>query len=191
MPFGFGLALFAPDLVHFAIGDRWEPAIVLIQAFAIVAALDQVGFNWTAFLRAVNQTRPLAVVALLDLVAFAVVTAPLMIAFGLPGLAIAWIATQAVTLLARTYYLTRLFSRFRILPHAVRAIAPAVTPVALVMLARVLETGDRTPAVAAAELAVYVVVTLAATIYFERELLREVLGYLRRPRPAPRLAGSS
>src|SRR5436190_1594632 len=54
VPFGLGIALFAPDLVHFVFGDRWTIAIVVLQAFGIIAAADQLGFNWTAFLRARN-----------------------------------------------------------------------------------------------------------------------------------------
>ena len=33
LPFGVGVALFASDLVHFGIGDRWRPGVGLIQAF--------------------------------------------------------------------------------------------------------------------------------------------------------------
>ena len=36
-------------------------AIPLIQAFGLTAALNQIGFNWTAFFRALGDTRPIAV----------------------------------------------------------------------------------------------------------------------------------
>jgi O-antigen/teichoic acid export membrane protein len=45
VPFGGGIALFAPDLVRFVLGARWEPAILVTQTFGIGAALNQVGFN--------------------------------------------------------------------------------------------------------------------------------------------------
>lgn len=179
MPFGLGLALFAPDLVHFVIGERWEPAIVVMQAFGVVAASDQLGFNWTAFLRALDRTRPLAILAALDFATFLVITAPLLIAFGLPGFAAGWLAAQMVTLAGRTYFLVQLFPGFAMLRHAARAIAPTVAPVALVLTARLVEGGERTAAVAAAEFALFGALTVGATVLFERDLLREVLGYLR------------
>ena len=56
-PFGFGLALFAEDLVQFAIGERWRPGIGLMQAIGVAVAIHQIGFNWDAFYRALAPTR--------------------------------------------------------------------------------------------------------------------------------------
>jgi O-antigen/teichoic acid export membrane protein len=180
MPFGIGVALFAPDLVHFVIGARWQPAIIVIQSFGLVGAIDQLGFNWSAFFRALNQTRPLAAVAVLNLVAFVVITAPLMIAFGLKGFALGWLLGNLVMLTGRTYYLTRLFAGFSFLGHAARAIAPMVPATGGVLLLRLVLTGDdRTLAIAIGELALFIVITAAATAWFERHLIREILGYLR------------
>jgi PST family polysaccharide transporter len=182
MPFGLGVALFTPDLVHFVIGDRWESAIIVVQAFGIAAAVDQLGFNWTAFLRALDQTRPLAALAGLQIGAFFVVTAPLLIIYGLPGFAAGWILAAIVTVAGRTYYLARLFSGFRMTRHALRAISPSVPAVGAVVAARALGGGERTGAIAIAEIVLYIVVTITATLIMERRLLREVVGYLRRPR---------
>ena len=198
MPFGLGMALFADDLVHFVLGDRWHIAIVVLQAFGIIAAIDQLGFNWTAFLRALNHTRPLAVLSILDLVTFVVITVPLLLAFGLTGFAIGSIASEVVSLVGRTYYLGKIFPAFVILRQAARAISPVVPAVAIVLLARVLESGERTAAMAVSELVVFAIVTMAATAVFERALILEVLSYLRRrrpptavPHPAPAQRGAS
>jgi O-antigen/teichoic acid export membrane protein len=180
MPFGILVALFAPDLVHLVIGDKWEYAITVIQAFGIVAALDQLGFNWHAFLRATNHTRPLALVGFVSLVAFVAVPVPLMIAFGLDGFAAGWILWCLITIAARAHYLRVLFSGFKMWRHALRAIVPCVPPVAIVLLGRVALGGDRSPGRVLAELAVYVLITVASTVLFERALLKEMLGYLRR-----------
>jgi hypothetical protein len=59
-----------------------------------------------------------------------------------------------------------------------RAILPTVPAAAAVLLIRVLESGQRTAAMAAAELAVYALVTMLATWALERPLLREVAGYV-------------
>jgi O-antigen/teichoic acid export membrane protein len=185
MPFGFGLALFASDLVHYVIGDKWEPAIILLQAFGVIVAIGQLGFNWAAFLRARNETRPIAAVAVITAVSFCAITVPLLFIDGLRGYAIGMLAMTLVTVGARSYYLARLFSGFRILWHAGRAIAPSVPAVLLVLGLRLLEPAGRGLGTALAELAVYVVVTIAATLLFERALLREVLSYLRPKRTVP------
>ena len=52
------------------------------------------------------------------------------------------------------------------------------------LLVRALDGAERTGGVAIAELALYLVVTLIATLVFERRLLAEMLGYLRRARAA-------
>ena len=109
--------------------------------------------------------------------------------------------SEAVSLAGRTYYLGKIFPAFVIVKQAVRAIAPVVPAVAVVVLARVVESGQRTAAMAAAELVAFGVVTLAWTAVLERALLREVFGYLRRRstgapapprvRPAPAQPGAS
>ena len=182
MPFGLGLALFAPDLVHFVLGERWHSAIIVLQAFGVIAAFDQLGFNWSAFLRARNDTRPMAIVATVTMVAFAAITAPLLVVYDLPGYAAGMVGMTAVVLVVRTYYLGRLFSGFRMMRHCLRAIAPSVPAVAAVVALKLVFPGEAAAAVAV-ELAVYAAITVAATVTFERELLREVLGYLR-SRPA-------
>jgi O-antigen/teichoic acid export membrane protein len=179
MPFGIGLALFAPDLVHFVFGDRWEPAVIVMQSFGIVAAIDQLGFNWTAFMRALNRTRPLAAMAVVNLVAFGVITVPLFIAFGLDGFALGFLLAQIVTLVARTYFLSQLFEQFRIVRQAARAVAPIVLPVALILVARWIEAGERTAVEALGEAVAFALTTLVMTIVLERRLLLEILGYVR------------
>lgn len=180
MPFGLGVVLFAPDLVHFVIGDKWQSAVFLLQMFGVVVAIDQIGFNWTAFMRARNQTRPLAVVGLVMAISFLAIPAPLLVFTGLKGYAIGMVGMTLVTLAARTHYLARMFSGFQMLWHASRAIAASIPALASVLVIRLLESGDRTPGIAVVELVVYVVATVAATLVFERALIREVLGYLRK-----------
>jgi O-antigen/teichoic acid export membrane protein len=182
MPFGLGLALFASDLVHFVIGEDWLPAVFVLQLFGVMVAIDQLGFNWTAFMRARNYTRPLASVGLVMAGSFCVITIPLLLLGGLKGYAIGMLAMTVVTLAARMFYLGRLFSGFRMFWHAGRAIAPSIPPLMLVLALRLVEPGARTLGIALAELAVYIAVTVAATLIFERALIREIVGYLRRSR---------
>jgi lipopolysaccharide exporter len=188
VPFGVGVALFAPDIVEYGIGDHWEPAVGLLQVFGLIAAADQLGFNWTAFFRARGNTRPIAVVVPLVVVAFLATAVPGLILYGLDGFAAGMAIMTAVSLAGRTYFLTRLFPGFRMVRHFARAIAPTVPAVAAALALRALDV-ERTAALAAVELTVYLGVTAGATLLFERELLREALGYLR-GRRAPVPAGA-
>ena len=180
MPFGVGLALFTPDLIEFGIGERWRPAAIVIQVFGLSAAVNQIGFNWDAYFRARDDTRPIAVASLISAAVFVAVAIPLMIAEGLTGFAIG-MGVVALTMLAcRGFFLTRLFDGFDMARHVARAMAPTVPAVAAALALRAGAGLDRTLGVALAELALYVAVTGVATWIFERDLLREALGYLRR-----------
>jgi O-antigen/teichoic acid export membrane protein len=184
MPFGIALTLFAPDLVRFGLGEKWELATELLQVLGAVAAAQQIAFNWTAYFRAVGDTRPMAVNGVLSMATFLILAFPLMHAHGLRGYAITLAAMTVVDLACRTYFLTRLFSGFEMARHAARAMAPTVPAVAVVLLARAAE-GERESWMVVAELVAYAGVTIAATWIAERKLLREVLGYLRPRAKAP------
>lgn len=179
MPFGIGVSLFCADLVRFAIGEKWAPAVPLLQVFGVTAAIGHLGFNWHAYFRARAETRPMAVASVAAAAAFLGAGVPLIVAYGLPGLAAGVAIQLAAHLACRAYYLARLFDGFAFLPHAGRAVLPSVPAVALVLAARVAESGPRTHAMVVAEAVGYLLVTLAATLALEGRLLREVVGYLR------------
>ena len=115
------------------------------------------------------------------MVAFLAAVIPLTAAYGLDGFAAGMAITAVVNLAVRFFFLVRLFPALSIAGHAARAIAPTVPAVLAVLAVRAVD-GDRSLGVALGELALYAGVTVAATVVLERELLREVLGYLRRPR---------
>jgi O-antigen/teichoic acid export membrane protein len=180
-PFGVGVALFAPDLIEYVLGERWREAVGVIQVFGLIAAADQFGFNWDAYYRAAGDTRPIAVVSCITMAAFFGVTVPLMIAGGLGGYAAGMAILAAASIAARTYFLRKLFAGLGFVHHAGRAIAPVVPAAAIVLAMRLLETGDRTLPMAIIEALVYLTITTAATFVLERPLIREVAAYLRRP----------
>jgi O-antigen/teichoic acid export membrane protein len=185
IPCGVGVALFAPDLPR-VIGKHWEPAVVIIQIMGLVAAANQFGFNWTAYYRALGNTRPMAVAGLAMLVAVLALTPPLILSDGLEGYAIGMGAATGVFMLVRWYYLFKLFPGFKILAHAVRALAPTVPATAAVFAVRAVESGPRTASQAALEVAAFGVIVVVATVLSERALIREVMGYLRgRTAPTP------
>jgi len=179
VPFGVAVALFAPDVVDFGLGDKWQPAVGLIQALGLISAANHFGYNWTAFLRARGETRSIAVGAQIVVASFVVVTMPLLIAFGLTGFAIGMAVTTAVSLVVRARYMARLLPGYSLVRQALRAVIPTVPAVALTLGARAVEPGSRTVATAIAEFVLYVVVTAVATLVVERPLVSEVWGYLR------------
>lgn len=181
-PFGIGLALFAPDLVRFALGPSWQPATHLLQATGIMAAIHQVAFNWDAFYRARADTRPIAVASVIGIVCFFTLCVPGLAVWGLDGLAAAFLAFEAVGLVVRLVYTRRLFAEFHPLSHAVRGFRPACIALGVVLLARVVDEGVRTEATAAVEAVIFAVLVLSSTLLLERRLVREIVGYIRRPR---------
>ncbi|MEX2195985.1 MAG: oligosaccharide flippase family protein [Thermoleophilaceae bacterium] len=185
MPFGVALTVFASDLVDFVLGEKWTLAVGLIQAFGLIAAFNHIGFNWTAFYRAIGNTRPMAVDSVVQTVLFLMAALPLLIVAGLDAFGIGMAVSAAGGLVVRTIYLMKLFPGFAMFRHTLRAILPTVPAVAVVLAARALESGERGAGHAAAELTVYLAVTIVATLMFERALLREMVGYLRGVRPAP------
>jgi O-antigen/teichoic acid export membrane protein len=180
VPFGVAVALFAPDFVEYVMDESWEPAVIVLQAAGLVSAIGHIGFNWDAYFRAIGNTRPIAKASMISLVAFGVGPIPLMIAYDLKGyaagLGVAWVASFCT----RWYFLSKLFSGFAMARHAARAIAPTIPAVALILALRIVERTDRTFEVALIEGAIYAIATALATWFFERDLLREVVVYLRR-----------
>jgi O-antigen/teichoic acid export membrane protein len=178
MPFGMALTLFSSDLVRFGIGEKWRPAVGLLQITGVVAAIGHIGFNWDDYFRARANTRPLAVASVAATLTFLAVGLPLLFLDGLTGLAIG-IGVQAVVYLAfRGYYLSKLFEGFVFVRHAMRAMLPSLPAIGAVLVMRSLESGNRTATMLIAELLTYGLVTVAATWILEGRLVREALGYV-------------
>jgi len=183
MPAMVGIALFSGDIIHFVLGDRWRSAIGLIVVVALVAGFSQVGYNWAVFLRAVNNTRPIFIGALAQVVVFVLVTAPAMLTLGMTGYSIGLIAAALSQIFLRGYYMRRLFGGFSAFRPMARAVLPTLPPTALVLLMRAVSGGERSPARVVLELALYSVVAVGSTVLLERPLLRECVGYFRGIRP--------
>ena len=179
LPFGVGLALFSADLLEFVLGERWEPAVPLLQTLGFMVGLRQVGFNWNLFFQATGETRQVAVSGLVAVAVFVLATAPLMVAFGLDGYVIGMSISLVTQLATRAYFLQRFFHNFSPVRHLIRAVAPSIPAIGAVLATRLALGPADSLWQAGAEFAIYVIVTVGATIFFERRLLREMIGYLR------------
>src|SRR3954468_20436349 len=183
LPFCAGFVLFAPDLVHLILGDKWVPAIVLLQGLAAAAAIEQVGYNWFSFYRAVGQSRPQAVESVVMVAAFLGLAIPGLIAWGSAGFVWGRIAGALTMLVVRRLYIRRLLPNVRLLTLALRGLAPVAAGAVAAYGARlVLWGGERTALQAVAEVVLFVGVTAAVTWLVERRLLREVAREARAPR---------
>jgi O-antigen/teichoic acid export membrane protein len=178
IPFGVGLTLFAPELIHYVLGDKWRAATSLIQITGLAAALNHIGFNWDDYYRARGDTRPLAVVAVASVIVTLGAGIPLLLSDGLTGLAWGIGAGAGAALIVRAGYIAALFEGFDLLWHAWRALLPVVPAAGVVLMIRALTHAGL--ALCIIELLAYVGVALIASLISERALLLEALGYLRR-----------
>lgn len=180
LAFGAGLALFARDLVDHVLGAKWEPAIILLQAMGITTAVHQIGFNWTAFYRAVGNSRPQATFAVVALVTFVAVPLPLLFAVGIDGFAYGMFALMATTGAVRAFYVKALLPELRLGALLARvAVAPVAATLA-VLAWRVAAPGPRDLATSLGQLALFLVVYGVVSYAQERPLIRELAGYLSR-----------
>ena len=178
-PLGAAAALFTDDFVQHVIGDKWRFAVPLIAAFGISAVINQVGFNWSAFFRALGDTRPLAVGNGIWLAAVLALAVPLLVVEGVDGYGIGVVGAALVAMAARLRYLRRIFPELAIARHVFRGIGPTLPAVGAVLCVRALDSGPRGAGRVAAEALLYAGLVVATTYVSERALLREALGYLR------------
>ena len=135
----------------------------MLQAYGVIAAISHIGFNWDAYMRAIGRTKPIAVASAASMATFLLLGIPLLLKYGLSGLAAAVALQTVANIVCRAYYLSQLFEGFTYLSHAMRAILPTVPAVAAVFAMRAVETGHRTFLLAVTELSVYLLVTGIAT----------------------------
>lgn len=190
-PLGAAAALFAGDFVHYVIGEKWRFAVPLIAAFGINAVLNQIAFNWTAFFRARGETRPVATASVVGLVATMAVAVPLLAIDGLTGFGVGMVIATAFSVALRLWYLRRLFQYLPVAGHIARGIGPTVPGVVVVLGLRLLHSGSSSLGWVLAQALIYAVVTIAVTYVSQGRLLRESIGYLRRPGSAGAAVGAA
>lgn len=174
LPFCGGLVLFAPDLVQHVLGSEWQPAVLLIQGLAGAAALQQVGYGWFSFYRARGESRPQAVESAFMAAAFLGLAVPGLFLYGFEGFVAGRIATSLVMLVVRRTYVRRLFADVELGGLALRGFAPVAGAAAATLALRELLDPGTLP-----ELAAFGLLTAALTWAMERDLLRELVVYVR------------
>jgi O-antigen/teichoic acid export membrane protein len=173
--FGAGFVLFAPDLVHFALGSKWDGAVLLLQGLGAAAAVYQLGFGWIAFARGMGRPRPPALEAVVAVAVFALVAIPALVLWGRGAYVGAMIGSSLAVLAVRAYFVRRLLPGVdlgRLLVRSVRPLVPAAAAVVTLRLA--LWGGQRHLGQAVCEVLLFLAVYLAATWASERPLIREL-----------------
>jgi O-antigen/teichoic acid export membrane protein len=180
VPFCAGIVLFAPDLVDLVLGDKWEPAVVLLQGLAVATALQQLGFNWFSFYRARGDSRPQAVEAGVMAAAFLALAVPGLALWGATGFVVGRALVSLAMLVVRARYVHRLLPDVRLWALGLRGAAPVAAGVAAALALRLaLWGGERPLWQVLCELALFLGATALATRALERDLLREFTRYLR------------
>jgi PST family polysaccharide transporter len=180
LPYAVGVVLFAPDLVHFILGRKWEPAVVLLQGLAVVGAITQLGFNWFSFFRAHGNTRAPAVEAVTGAVAFLVLVPAGLWLDGFDGFVLARIAGALVPLAVRGLFVRRLLPDVRYRQIVAPTLIPILMATAAPLVLRAILWGHRRPlGQAIAEIALFCAIYAVTALRRERALAGELLGAMR------------
>jgi O-antigen/teichoic acid export membrane protein len=183
---GAVFVLFSPDLVELFLDASWEPAVVLLQGLAAVAAIYQLGYGAIAFARGMGRPRLPAVEAYVAVSTFLLLAVPALFLWGRTAFVFGMIASALAILAVRARYLHRLLPGLDLPRLAGRALAPLVPACGAVALIRLALWGsERTPAQVAVELGVFLAVYAASTWLRERGLARELMQLARRGSPRP------
>jgi O-antigen/teichoic acid export membrane protein len=174
IPFCAGFILFAPDLIGFVLGDKWRPATVLLQGLAAAAVIQQIGWNWFSFYRAVGNPRPQAVESVVLAAGFAGLAVPGLLVWGSAGFVWGRIAGAAASLVVRRHYVRRLLPHVELITLGLRGLVPVAAGAAAAYALRLALWGGHRPAwQAVAEIVLFVAGTAAVTWMVERPLIRE------------------
>jgi O-antigen/teichoic acid export membrane protein len=173
LPFCAGFILFSPDLVHYVLGSKWEPSVLLLQGLAGAAAIQQLGYNWFSFYRARGDSARQAVEASVMTVGFLGLAVPGLFVWGPWGFIGGRLLTAVLVLAVRRRYVRRLLG-IELLLVGVRGAVPVAVAAAVVLAVRRL-TGERTLAQALIELVLFLAVTALLTWATERRLVRELV----------------
>jgi O-antigen/teichoic acid export membrane protein len=185
LPFCAGFVLFAPDLVQFVLGDEWAPAVVLLQGLGAAGLIQQIGWNWFTFYRAVGNPRPQSVESVVMVATFAGLALPGLALWGAAGFVWGRIAGALAMLVVRRHYVKRLLPGVELLALGLRGLVPVAAGAAAAYAVRLALWGGGRPAwQAALEVLVFAAVAALVTWRVERPLLRESLGALRSGRLA-------
>ena len=184
-PIGFGLFVFAPDLVHLVLGSAWEPAVFLIQMQGLAVTIGSIGFSWDVFFRARGETRPTLVFAAVSEAWVFVVLLPAAVLWGLDGAAWAIAAFGVISVTTRQIVVRHLFPGINLIANAGRELLTTGAVAVAVWAIRDAVGPPKTLLGLALFLVLFVTLSAAALLAFDWHFLRDLAQRLRRSRGGP------
>lgn len=188
-PLGFGLAIFAPDIVHLILGPKWVPAIFLLRMQSLAIVLGSIGFSWDIFFRARGRTKPTLMWSMVNEGWVFVVLLPSVIFFGLNGAAWAIGSLGLIAIVARQIPISRLFPGLNLVAGCARELLAGGVVAAGAFFMREALGPPRSLFGFAGMLAAFGVASIAAILVVDGAYLADLLRRVRgAAAPAPGVA---
>jgi len=172
-------AVLVPDLVQHVLGDRWQGAVVITQLLILSSIAGLLGDGISPVLKGTGHPAGIAVMDALQLALIVILGLPLIGAYGLVGVGIAWLAAIVASQGLAAWYARRLFEEpFTGLSAPLVAILSAAV-LATLVAALIADVLPGAPGVAAAALASAGVTAIATWVldrYFRLGILQTISG---------------
>ncbi|HEV3232537.1 MAG TPA: oligosaccharide flippase family protein, partial [Candidatus Dormibacteraeota bacterium] len=130
VPAGLGLAVFAPDIVRYALGPRWTPIVPLLVVEGVGETLNAVGTLWQLFYVAAGKTKPTLVMGAQINVFLLVALGLMAMRFGYQGVVVTFFAAVMIGLIQRMRYMDRLLPGTTLFRAALPVLAAGLIAVA-------------------------------------------------------------
>ena len=178
VPAGFGLAIFAQDIVQFLIGPQWSQIVLLLRVEGVGEVVNAIGTTWNIFYLAAGDNRPVLWLGLLTNVLLIVAVGALAPFFGYTGFAGAIGLTVVLGLVVRRHFIRRLLPGVPVLTLAIPSVSAGLIAGACT-LALDWQLGAPTWPGLVLRVAVFLGVYLAICLGLQRQLVGEGLMLLR------------
>lgn len=179
-PIGFGLFIFAGDLVRLVLGQRWEPAVFLFRMQGLAVVTGSIGFSWDAFFRARGETRPTLTFSIISEAWVFVVLLPAVIVWEVTGAAWAIASLGVLSVIVRQAMVRRMFRGINLLHNARWELAATAVAAAATAVVRDAVGPPQSLLELAALVATLLVVTGGLLLVVDRRFLADLVRRLRR-----------
>ena len=96
IPLSFGIFLLLPEFVNIVLGENWQPVIPVAQILVLWGALRSIGSTTAPLFQAVNQSKLVSYIGLLQLLVLFTIVFPLLKQYALSGVALAVVISGLV-----------------------------------------------------------------------------------------------
>ncbi len=173
VPTGLGLAIFATDVVHVILGDRWMPVVPLLEVEGVGEVLNAIATMWAMFYMVQGNNRPAMRLGVQVNIFMLLMIGIAAAAFGYRGVVVTLFATVLITLYRRRRYTLQLFPGIPVLRTAVPLIvAGSLASILSLLLSRYVAKWAYLPQLSL-RLACFLGVYAMLALFVERGFFRE------------------